>query len=93
MGEGQIREDLINPFVSKCPNEKGNVVAADRAMQEYKRQVAQSHLDDQMTPEEKKALKDLQTFAAPTHSKQGKVVKVKRLHQSKDSMLDILNRI
>ena len=93
LGDGQIREDLVNPFASKCPNEKGNVVAVHRAMQEYQRQVAQSHLDDLMTPAEKCALKDLQSFAETPHSKQGKVLRVKRSHQSKDSMLEILDRI
>ena len=93
MGDEQIREDLVNPFVSKCPNEKGNVVAVHRAMQEYQRQVAQSHLDDLMTPAEKCALKDLQSFAETPHSEQGKVLRVKRSHQSKDSMLEILDRI
>ena len=93
MGESRIRKDLINPFVSESPKEKENVFAANQAMQEYQRQVAQSHLDDLMTPAEKAALKDLQSFTDPHHSDRGKLVRLKLGLQTKESMLDVLDRI
>lgn len=93
MGDRRIREDLVNPFVSEDPTEKGTVVAAHRAVQEYQRQIAQSHLDDLMTPNEKAALKDLEAFADPHNSKRGKVIRLKPAPQTKESMLDALDRI
>lgn len=93
MGERQIREDLVNPFESEVPEEKAKVVTANRAVQEYQRQVAQAHLDDLMTPAERAALKDLQSPADPMRSAKNKVVDLKRTKQTKESMLDALDRL
>lgn len=93
MGESRIREDLINPFASECPNENGNVIVANRAMQEYQRQVAQSHLDDLMTPAQRAAVKDLEALPQARRSHRSKVVSLKQLRQTKESMLDVLDRL
>ncbi len=92
MGDKKVRDDLDNPFGS---DEQSNpkVVVASSAVQEWKRQVAASHVHDMMTPTEKFAERELLAPSSSEATKNQKVVKLKREASSKKSMLDALEHL
>lgn len=92
VGDRRIREDLINPFASAAPSSSSDVIPARNAIDEYRRQVLQSHLDDQMTPAEKAALEALKQPIANT-LKRSHVVRLRAAAPTKSEMLDALDRL
>jgi hypothetical protein len=88
----QVRDDLDNPF-GMDDESNSKVVIASSAVQEWKRQVAASHVHDMMTPTEKFAERELLAPSCSEAVKKQKVVKLTRAASSKKSMLDALEHL
>lgn len=92
MGDKDVREDLINPF-GRDEDARAKVVTATSAVQEWRRQVAEGHIYDMMTPVEKAAEKELVAHCVSETKPTQKVVRLKRDALSKNSMLNALDQI
>lgn len=91
MGDAKVRDDLKNPIRIETPN-SSNIVVAQKAIDESRRQAATAHVHDSMTPDEKAAEQFLQSSGGHSQTKKGKVIPLNRPSKTKTSMLDALDQ-